>query len=97
MDINADLIAVGVIFLSRMLLPLTILKWPLGGILLAILADTADVMILEQWPNGPIKDASYHNAGTKVVQVVSVDQSAPGVLACGGEPAENCTGIYHAF
>lgn len=40
----ASLIVIG----YRLLAPLTILRWPLAGILLAIVADTSDAMVFEK-------------------------------------------------
>jgi hypothetical protein len=48
-----------VVFL-RLLLPLTILRWPLGGAFIAILADSADVFILQKFGWGLFDGDRYH-------------------------------------
>lgn len=45
------------VILIRLGLPLTILRWPLGGAVVAILADISDVMIFEQFGSGPLPEA----------------------------------------
>ena len=59
MEINAGFTAILVVLVIRFFLPLTILKWPVGGFLLAILGDIADVMILQKWP--PDIDPLYYH------------------------------------
>ncbi len=55
---DTTLIAVIVI---RTLVPFTILRWPLGGALLAILGDISDVMLFEAFGSGPLTGKYYHN------------------------------------
>lgn len=62
MEISPGLIAFIAIVIIRLGLPLTILRWPMFGFLLAVLGDISDVMILEQWPDGPIAGSFYHNS-----------------------------------
>lgn len=50
-----------IVVLIRMLAPLTILRWPLGGAILAILGDISDVMIMEKFGWGYFGDGNYHN------------------------------------
>jgi hypothetical protein len=54
-----DFAAIFVILL-RVLIPFTILRWPLAGTALAILADTADVMIFEAFWYGFLEGVPYH-------------------------------------
>lgn len=46
----------------RLLIPFSILRWPLGGIILAILADAFDVIIFEKFGGGLFYNADYHKA-----------------------------------
>ena len=59
MELNAGFTALIAVFAIRFTLPITILKWPLGGFLLAILGDISDVMILQKWP--PDIDPLYYH------------------------------------
>lgn len=53
---------VGIIVLAlRLVVPLSILRWPLAGMLLSILADAVDVMIFDKFGGGFWGD-NYHEA-----------------------------------
>ena len=49
-----------VVILIRLVVPLSILRWPLIGGMLAILADISDVFILEKFGWGIFAGESYH-------------------------------------
>lgn len=49
-----------IILLLRLLVPFTILRWPLAGTILAILADSADVMIFDYFGYGFLSGIEYH-------------------------------------
>lgn len=49
------------VIIIRAFLPLTVLFLPLGGALLSILGDTADVFILEKFGWGFFGNGSYHH------------------------------------
>ena len=49
-----------IIILLRVLVPFTILRWPLAGTILAILADTSDIMIFEGFGYGFLSGIPYH-------------------------------------
>lgn len=54
-------IATLIVIITRTFLPLTILRWPLSGALLAILGDISDVMIFEKYGYGYFfSDPTYH-------------------------------------
>lgn len=48
------------VILLRLLVPFTILRWPLAGTILAILADTSDIMIFERFGYGFLSGIEYH-------------------------------------
>lgn len=48
------------VILLRFLVPFTILRWPLAGTILAILADTSDIMIFEAQGYGFLEGIPYH-------------------------------------
>ncbi|MEK6906813.1 MAG: hypothetical protein AABW81_04290 [Nanoarchaeota archaeon] len=48
------------VILIRVFIPLTILRWPLAGAVLAILGDISDVMIYEQFGRGFLQVVPYH-------------------------------------
>lgn len=56
---------VAIVALIRTFVPFTILRWPLAGAILAIIADAADVMIFQafksQFGSGLFSPAYYHN------------------------------------
>ncbi len=54
-------VALIVIILIRTFVPFVILRFPLGGALLAILADASDVMTFERFGSGILDDSIYHN------------------------------------
>ncbi|OHA13385.1 MAG: hypothetical protein A2909_01800 [Candidatus Tagabacteria bacterium RIFCSPLOWO2_01_FULL_39_11] len=56
----AEAASIFVIFI-RFFVPLTILRWPLGGAVIAIFGDISDVMIMEKFGWGYSGDGSYHN------------------------------------
>jgi hypothetical protein len=49
------------VILFRLLAPFTILRWPLLGGILCIVADASDVMLFEKFGKGPLTDSLYHN------------------------------------
>lgn len=49
------------VILIRIILPLSILRWPLAGAVLAILGDISDVMLFEAFGSGPLTGKYYHN------------------------------------
>jgi len=49
-----------IVLLLRLLVPFTILRWPLAGTILAILADSADVMIFDYFDYGFLSGIQYH-------------------------------------
>lgn len=55
-----EIVGITVIVL-RLLVPLSMLRWPLGGMILSILTDGADVMIFEKFGGGFWGD-NYHAA-----------------------------------
>ena len=57
--VSGDFAAVFVILL-RTLVPFTILRWPLAGTILAILADTSDIIIFEAFWYGFLDGIPYH-------------------------------------
>ena len=48
-----------IVILLRLLVPFTILRWPLAGTILAILADTSDIMIFEGFGYGFLSSIPY--------------------------------------
>lgn len=56
---------VSIVALIRTFVPFTILRWPLAGAILAVIADAADVMIFQafksQFGSGLFSPAYYHN------------------------------------
>lgn len=50
------------VLLARLILPLTILRWPLGGVLLSLAADTMDIVFLNYFGWGPMKYENYQQA-----------------------------------
>lgn len=50
-----------IVIIIRTLIPFTILKWPLGGMVLAILADISDAMVFEKFGVGYV-GVDYHQA-----------------------------------
>jgi len=54
-------IALIIVILARILVPFLILKWPLKGAILAIIADAADVMVIEAFGTGFLGGFSYHH------------------------------------
>ena len=49
-----------IVILLRLLVPFTILRWPLAGTILAILADTSDVLIFDYFDYGFLSGIQYH-------------------------------------
>jgi hypothetical protein len=49
-----------IVTIIRFLVPFTILRWPLAGGLLAMLADTVDVFLFQAFGYGFWADPSYH-------------------------------------
>jgi len=49
-----------IVILLRLLVPFTILRWPLAGTILAILADSSDIMIFEGFGYGFLSSIPYH-------------------------------------
>ena len=49
------------VILIRLVVPLTILRWPLAGGILAIVADSSDVFILEKFGWGLFQGDGYHS------------------------------------
>lgn len=50
-----------IIILIRTFIPLTILRWPLLGVLLSILGDISDVMVFEFFGSTFLPGIEYHN------------------------------------
>ena len=48
-----------VVVLVRLLVPFTILRWPFGGVLLSIAADTFDITVLRAFGWGFLNEGSY--------------------------------------
>ena len=55
-------IAVLIVIIIRIFVPFTILRWPLGGMVLAILADASDAMVFEKFGVGRFVNFDYHLA-----------------------------------
>lgn len=55
------IIAVIIVILARIFIPFLILRFPLAGGLLAIVADISDVMIFEAFGYGILEGFSYHH------------------------------------
>ena len=51
-----------IVIVIRTLVPFTILRWPLGGMVLAILADASDAMVFEKFGVGYPGVENYHVA-----------------------------------
>ena len=58
---STEFVIFGVVVFVRLLVPFSILRWPLAGIVLSILADAADIMVFEKIGGpGPIAWEDYH-------------------------------------
>ncbi len=49
-----------IVLLLRLLVPFTILRWPLAGTILAILADSSDVLVFDYFDYGFLSGIQYH-------------------------------------
>lgn len=58
--ISGDVAAI-IVIIVRGLVPFLILRWPLAGILLAIVGDISDIMIFEAFGRGFLEVFPYHN------------------------------------
>jgi len=58
---SPELLIFSAVVLVRLLVPFTILRWPLAGVFVSIIADAADIMVFEKMGGpGPIRWEDYH-------------------------------------
>jgi hypothetical protein len=56
-----ELLIFSAVIIGRFLVPFTILRWPLAGVFLSIVADATDIMVFEKIGGpGPIRWEDYH-------------------------------------
>lgn len=58
---SPELFIFSAVVLTRLVVPFTILRWPLAGVFVSIVADAADIMVFEKMGGpGPIRWEDYH-------------------------------------